>query len=278
MSKKETSSPPAGPHFGRPRHMMGPVEKPKNIWKTAKRMIMYMGTQKYALIGLITAVILSSGLSLVMPVLQKEAINTITVTEGFSVDFIRLRLYLIYMGILFFIVSVLTLGQGLWSASVSQKTVKVMRNDMMSKLQKLPVKYFDTHTHGELMSRLTNDIDNISRSISQSLSSFFSGIVTIIGSISLMMYYSRLMTLISLSIVPVGIFVTKKVSTKTRAYFSKQQKGLGELNGHIEEMVTGHKTVIAFNRQQHAIEQFEDINKQLRHDSILAQIFSGVIC
>jgi len=214
-----------------------------------------------------------------MPILQKNAINTITINvdEGFKVDFVKLRLNLIYMGILFAVTSGITLIQGLLSASVSQKTVKTMRTDMMNKLQDLQVKYFDTHTHGELMSRLTNDIDNISTSVSQSISSLFSAVITLIGSLSIMLYYSRVMTVISLAVVPAGILVTKKVTEKTRVYFTKQQSRLGELNGHIEEMITGQKTVISFNRQNCSINQFDAINKQLRHDSILAQIFSGTI-
>ncbi|KAI4453445.1 atp-binding cassette sub-family b [Holotrichia oblita] len=181
------------------------------------------------------------------------------------------------MGILFFITAGISLVQGLFSASLSQKTVKIIRTDMMNKLQDLPVRYFDSHTHGELMSRLTNDVDNVSTCISESISSLFSTTITIVGSLLMMLYYSRLMTVISLAVVPAGIYVTKKISEKTRVYFKNQQKELGELNGHIEEMVTGQKTVIAFNRQQTSIEQFDAINKQLRHDSILAQIFSGVI-
>ena len=264
---------------GPPPHMMmgRPVEKPKNLWKTLKRIFSYLGSQKFALFGLISMVILTALLSLVMPVLQKEAINTITIDRGFSVDFAKLRINLVYMGILFAAISGISLVQGLLSASLSQKTVKIMRTDMMNKMQKLQVRYFDTHTHGELMSRLTNDLDNVSMCVSQSISSLFSGVITIIGSLTMMLYYSPVMTVISLSIVPAGIFVTKKITTKTRVYFSNQQKRLGELNGHIEEMITGQKEVIAFNRQKNSIDKFDEINNQLKHESVLAQIFSGVI-
>ena len=267
------------PFGGPPPHMMmgRPVEKPKNLWKTLKRIFSYLGSQKFALFGLISMVILTALLSLVMPVLQKEAINTITIDRGFSVDFAKLRINLVYMGILFAAISGISLVQGLLSASLSQKTVKIMRTDMMNKMQKLQVRYFDTHTHGELMSRLTNDLDNVSMCVSQSISSLFSGVITIIGSLTMMLYYSPVMTVISLSIVPAGIFVTKKITTKTRVYFSNQQKRLGELNGHIEEMITGQKEVIAFNRQKHSIDKFDEINNQLKHESVLAQIFSGVI-
>jgi ATP-binding cassette subfamily B protein len=211
-----------------------PVEKPKNMWNTIKRIITYLGTQKYSLFALITIVILTTLLSLVMPVLQKNAIDTITFDEGINVDFVKLRFYLLCMGVLFVITSAFTLAQGLLAATVSQKTVKIIRRDMMNKLQGLPVKYFDKHTHGELMSRLTNDVDNISMSVSQSITSFISSFIMIAGSLAMMMYYSRLMTLISLAVIPAGIFVTKKIMDTTRVYFKKQQEGLGNLNGHIE--------------------------------------------
>ena len=259
-------------------HMMGQtLEKPKDLWKTLKRLIRYLGSQKYSLIALILMVITASVLSLITPVFQKEAINAITITEEFSIDFEKLAFCLICMGILFFITSGVTLFQGQLAAAVSQRTVKVIRADMMNRLQDLEVRYFDTRTHGEIMSRLTNDVDNISLCVSQSISSLFSGVIVIFGSLGMMLYYSRLMTIISLAIVPAGIFVTKKISSKTRVYFSSQQKRLGELNGHIEEMVTGQKTVIAFNRQKHSIMQFDAINAQLRRASIRAQIFSGTI-
>jgi len=263
---------------GGPGGMMGrPVEKPKEMWKTLKRIIIYLRAQRTALIGLISLVILTSSLQLVMPVLQKEAINTITVSPGVSIDFEKLGVYLFYMGLLFVVTSVIAYVQWRVSALVSQSTVRTIRSDMMNKLQGLKVKYFDTHTHGEIMSRLTNDVDNISNSVSQSISSLFSSVVTLVGSLAMMLYYSRLMTIISLAAIPAGVLVTKAISGKTREYFRKQQKGLGDLNGHIEEMVTGHKTVIAFNRQGRSIEQFDAMNKQLRHDSLFAQIFSGSI-
>ena len=225
--------PGGGP--GGPGMMMGmPVEKPKDLWKTLKRIIIYLGTQKYALIALIIMVILSSLLSLIVPVLQKEAIDTVTIGESISIDFAKLTMNLIYMGILFAVISGITLVQGLLAAAVSQKTVKVMRTDMMNKLQKLRVVYFDRNTHGEIMSRLTNDVDNISMCVSQSISSLFSGVVVLLGSLCMMMYYSPLMTVISLAIVPAGIFVTKKITSKTRVFFRNQQNRLGELNGHIE--------------------------------------------
>ena len=286
--KDKPGGPPPGRQFGRPGGGPGggpggpggfgrQIEKPKDMWNTLKRIILYLSAQKYALLGLVAIVVVTSSLSLVMPVLQKEAINTITVGEDVSIDFNRLTLYLAYMGALFGVTAAITYFQVRLSAYVSQKTVRTIRSDMMNKLQSLKVKYFDTNTHGEIMSRLTNDVDNISNSVSQSISSLFSSVVTLVGSLAMMLYYSRLMTIISLAAIPAGLFVTKIVSGKTRVYFREQQKGIGNLNGHIEEMVTGHKTVIAFNRQGRSIKQFDEMNDQLKRDSLRAQIFSGAI-
>ena len=264
---------------GPPPHMMmgRPVEKPKDMQKTLKRIFAYLGAQRFALCGLVSMVVLSSLLGLLMPVLQKEAINSIAIEKGFDVDFAKLGQNLTYMGILFLAMSAIGLAQGLLSASVSQKTVKTIRGDMVAKMQDLQLRYFDSNTHGELMSRLTNDVDNVSACVSQSISSLFSGAITIVGSLAMMFYYSPLMTVVSLSIVPAGIFATKKITSKTRVYFKNQQTRLGELNGHIEEMVTGHKEVAAFDRQARSVKIFDQINGELRLESILAQTFSGVI-
>lgn len=285
MSEKRNNPPgppPGMKMFGRPGGppmMGGKAEKPKNIGKTIKRVIGYLGKQKYALIALITLVIFTSVLTLFMPVLQMRAINTIAdaALEGAAIDFAQLRWYLIIMCVLFVATAVIALFQERLSAAISQRTVKIMRSDMMSKIQQLPVRYFDTHTHGELMSRLTNDVDNVSMGVSQSISSLFSSAVIILGSLVLMLYHSPLMTVVSLLIVPIGIFATKAISKRTRTHFRKQQERLGNLNGHIEEMVTGQKTVIAFNRQAHSIREFDEKNKQLKHSSLRAQIFSDIM-
>ncbi|MCL2195528.1 MAG: ABC transporter ATP-binding protein/permease, partial [Oscillospiraceae bacterium] len=256
-----------------------PGEKAKNIRSTLKRILAYLGKEKYALVALVTMTMLTAALSLFMPILQMRAINVIAdaVEHNLNIDFAQLLRYLLVMGALFLFTAVIVLFSERFSAAVSQRMVKTIRSDMMSKLQTLPVKYFDTHPHGELMSRLTNDADNISTGVSQSMSSLFSSAVTLVGSLVVMFWHSPLMTLVSLLIVPIGILTTKKISTITRKHFRKQQERLGVLNGHIEEMVTGHKTVLAFGRQAQSIAEFDRMNQRLKHSSLRAQIFSDIM-
>ncbi|MCL2082861.1 MAG: ABC transporter ATP-binding protein/permease [Oscillospiraceae bacterium] len=251
------------------------TEKPKDAWRTLTRIFSYMGRQGWVLLLLMLLVLFNGVLLLAVPLLQKEAIDAIV--SGTASDWARLKFYLMLMGIVFFMTSGLYLVQEFFSVSVSQRAVQRMRDDMMKRMMALPVKYFDTHTHGELMSRLTNDADNISACLSQNFSAFISGVIGILGSLSMMIYYNRLMTLISLATIPAGIYLTNKISAKTRMYFRKQQKELGHLNGHIEEMIIGQKTVIAFNRQALSMRKFNGINERLRKHSIWAQIFSGII-
>lgn len=263
---------PGGPGMGMPR------EKPKNSAKTLRRLLSYLGKSKALLIGMIMMVLLMTLTQLIGPMLQREAIDTMTITEtNLHIDFDALIKTLTLMGIVYVIGVVFNFFQGWLSATLSQQTVRKMRNDLFTKMSKLPVKYFDTHTHGELMSRLTNDVDNVSNTLSQSLSTLISSALTVIGSLTMMLYFSPLMTLISLIAIPLGLWLVSLISKKTRKYFKRQQESLGEMNGHIEEMITGQKTVLAFSRTEIVIDEFDEINKKLRNYSIQAQIWGGVV-
>lgn len=263
---------PGGPGMGMPR------EKPKNSAKTLRRLLSYLGKSKALLIGMIMMVLLMTLTQLIGPMLQREAIDTMTITEtNLHIDFDALIKTLTLMGIVYVIGVVFNFFQGWLSATLSQQTVRKMRNDLFTKMSKLPVKYFDTHTHGELMSRLTNDVDNVSNTLSQSLSTLISSALTVIGSLTMMLYFSPLMTLISLIAIPLGLWLVSLISKKTRKYFKRQQESLGEMNGHIEEMITGQKTVLAFSRTGIVIDEFDEINKKLRNYSIQAQIWGGVV-
>lgn len=263
---------PGGPGMGMPK------EKPKDGKKTILKLLAYLGKSKALLIGLVLAVLSMTLLQLLGPVLQQTAIDTMTLSESkLHVDFEKLFKTLTLMGVVYAVSVFFNFFQGWLSASLSQQTVRKMRNDLFVKMSKLPVKYFDTHTHGELMSRLTNDVDNVSNTLSQSLSTLVSSALTIIGSLSLMLFYSPLMTLISLLAIPLGLFIVNLISKKTRKYFKKQQESLGNLNGHIEEMITGQKTVLAFSRTGIVINEFDEINKKLRNYSVQAQIWGGIV-
>lgn len=272
---------PGGP-VGRPGGPMGGlmhVEKPKDTKKTVLRLLRYLGKEWKVLAGVFVMVIASSVLMLGSPVLQKKTLDIIQqgVESQTGIDFGALTGSFVLMGVLFLSSSLISLAQGLLSAALSLKTVKRMRNDLFAVMQTLPVRFFDTHTHGELMSRMTNDVDNISNTFSQSISSLISGVITVAGSLFMMFYYSPLMAVVSLSVTPLGFLITKKIIKITRRHFGLQQTALGELNGHIEEMTAGQKTVAAYGHQRDAAVRFDGINAGLKEHGIKAQIYSGVV-
>ena len=260
--------------------MRGPlqVEKPKDSKNTLKRLFKYLGASKYMLIAPVFLVILTALTQLAAPVFQKNAIDSIAITDtNPTVNFNSLTLSLFGMAGIYLIGVVFNFLQGWIGAGLSQKTVRILRSDMFSKMSKLPVRYFDTNTHGELMSRLTNDIDNVSNALSQTVTAIIQSVITIIGAFAMMLYYSPIMTLVSLTVIPLVLFVTRSIVKRTRVLFKKQQEALGRLNGHVEEMITGQKTVEAFSRSGIVVEEFDAINKDLRKYSVKAQIFGGSI-
>ncbi len=194
-----------------------------------------------------------------------------------DVDFDTLRKMLFLIAIVYLAGALLSYFQGVYSAKLSQSTVRTMRRDLFAKLEKLPIGFFDTHRHGDIMSRLSNDTENISMTISQSIGSLFSGVITIIGTLVIMLSYSPLMTLVSMITIPLTLLVTMKLSKFMRKFFKQQQTLLGELNSEVEESVNGFKTVIAFGREGKCIEEFSDVSKKLAKAGIKANIFGGVM-
>lgn len=217
-------------------------------------------------------------LNLAAPSIQQIAIDCITLTKKkTSVDFGALGKTLIGLGAVYLLSSVFTYMQGIFSAKLSQYTVKTMRKDLFSSLVRLPIKYLDTHSHGDIMSRMTNDAENISTTISQSIGSLISGVLTIVGTVVIMLLYSPLLTLISLSTVFLTIFVSGVLTKYMKKYFIKQQVLLGEINGEVEEMVVGYRTVVSYGKEQDAVDKFEKMSNNLKKCGIKAQIFGGVM-
>lgn len=262
-----------------PHERMGmPQEKAKNAKGTLKRLLKYIGRNKYLLFSLIGVMIAITLLSLLAPILQASAIDTFTLDENrLNVDFESLTRILLFLAGTYVLQSGLTYLQGIFAAKLSQTTVRVMRDDLFSKISYLPLKYIDTHQHGDIMSRMTNDVENISNTVSQSIASLFSGVIMLVGCLCIMLYYSPILTLVSFVSVALTLFVTKYLSKYMRKYFPMQQGLLGSLNGHIEEMVTGYKTVVAFGREEKAKAEFNEISENLKKTAIKAQIFGGVM-
>jgi ATP-binding cassette subfamily B protein len=162
-------------------------------------------------------------------------------------------------------------------AGVAQNTVYDMRRDVNAKLSRLPLRFFDSRTHGEILSRVTNDVDNISSTLQQSLTQLITATVTIVGVVIMMLTISPLLTLITLITLPLSVLVTTAIAKRSQKHFAGQQKALGELNGHVEEMYTGHKIVKAFGREERSIQQFNETNERLYEYGWKAQFISGII-
>jgi len=269
---------PGGPGGPPGRHSRINGEKPKNGKKTLAKLLRYIGRSKYIFFALMAVMLIITGLNLAAPSIQQRAIDFITITEKrLNVDLGGLGRSLVLLGVVYAASSVFTYLQGILSAKLSQYTVKTMRRDLFDNLVHLPIKYFDTHRHGDLMSRMTNDVENISTTISQSIGSLISGVLTVLGSFAIMMVYSPLLTLISLSTIFLTIIVSSVMTKFMRKYFMQQQILLGRINGHVEEMVTGYRTVVAYSKEQDAIDEFSSMNDELRRSGIRAQICGGVM-
>ncbi len=248
----------------------GIVEKPKDGRKTALKLIKYFEREISLIFSLIFVVVVVVFCSVTAPNLQSKAVDTIA--DG---RYSQIGSILIIMLILYCIYSLATLFQNLLSAVLSQKIVKKMREDLFEKIVNLPVKYIDNHPHGDIMSRMTNDVENISNIVSQSLGSLVSGVLTILGTVGMMLLLCPELAVLSCSTVILTVIVTKYLSKVMRKFFTKRQALLGELNGIVEEKVTGYKTVVAYNRQKAVTEEFEKSSDELTRTGIIAEIFSG---
>lgn len=268
-----------GGPIGRPGRGPGPVmsvEKPKNAKGTLKKLLSYIGSSKYLFISLALVMVVITVLNLIAPALQQKAIDLITLTEDrLTVDREEFIKTLMILLITYGISALFTYFQGLFSAKLSTATVRKLRYDLFARLVKLPIKYTDTHNHGDIMSRMTNDVENISNTISSSVGALISAVFSVIGSIVIMVLYSPLMTLISVLTVVLTIIVSTNMSKYMRRFYKEQQTVLGQMNGHVEEMVTGYKTVVAFSKQQKSKDEFNSISSHFRRVAIKAQILSG---
>ncbi|MED3652930.1 ABC transporter ATP-binding protein [Heyndrickxia sporothermodurans] len=253
----------------------GPVVKPKNFKGTLKRLWHYFGNERKILSIIFLFILIDSVITLSAPYLIGKSIDAMTI--GGKVDFNLLEVLVLVLLFAYITDAFLTFLQSWLMAGVSQRIVKRLRSSLFKKLQKLPVSFFDTRTHGELMSRLSNDIDNVSNTISQSTTQLMSGGIVLLGSLIMMLILSPILTLATLITVPLVFLLTKTIAKKTRILFKNQQIQLGKLNGHIEETISGIQVVKAFNHEDKAIEEFEEVNTKLKQVGLKAQIWSGFL-
>lgn len=257
--------------FGRrPRNRNMTVEKPQNGKKTLKRLMGYFVSEKKMLFLLMLAVVVVVACSVYAPKLQSNAIDAIA---GRQWD--MLSPILIVMVIIYIIHSICTYMQSKLSAVLSQNIVSRMRKDLFLNIVNLPIRYLDANSHGDIMSRMTNDIENISTTVSQSMSSLFSGILTVIGTVVMMVALCPRLAALSCVTVILTIVATKLLSKAMRIFFKKRQVILGQLNGNAEEMVTGYRTVVAYNRQNAVVNDFDNVSDELTRVGIIAEILGG---
>ena len=255
-----------------PREQVGEVQHAQNSGAALRRIAAYFAKEKAVVSAMLAVVVLGMLCGVYAPSLQSNAIDIIAKNRNGNLGstlVLMTAVYLFYSGA--------QLLQGLISANLSQRIVKRMREELFGKLVDLPIRYLDTHSHGDVMSRMTNDIENISTTVSQSLPSLFSGVLTIIGTVSIMLWYCWQLALLSLATVLLTVLATKILSKRVRRFSRKRQMLLGELNGTVEEMVSGYRTVVAYNHQEITAKEFCETSDSLTSAGIKTDIFSGIM-
>lgn len=286
MSEKSKKQHPSkrGGHDGGPV-MSQPAEKAKEFKGTLKRLLRYLRPHRITFLIVFVASALSTAFNIISPAVIGMAIDKLFEgimgrlqgTSSAPVDFAYIRNILLILAGLYILSAIFKYIEQILMVNVAQKTVYDLREDFNQKLTRLPLKYFDGRTHGEVLSRVTNDIDNISSTLQQSITQAITSIVTLIGVIIMMLSISSIMTLIIIATLPLYGIVTKNIVKKSQKYFSANQENLGDLNGHVEEMYTGHDIIKVYGREQWSLETFHAINERLYQSTHKSLFISGII-
>jgi ATP-binding cassette subfamily B protein len=271
--------------MGGPPHLAMPLEKPQDFRGTLKKLMAYITPHRWHLLAIFSMTIISTLFGVISPKIMGKATTKLFAglmaklahVPGASVDFGYIWNIIVALAILYVVSALFSYLQQFLMAGVVQKIVFELRQDVNHKLARLPLKFFDSHSHGDILSRVTNDIDTISGTLQQSLTQLISASVTLAGVTIMMLTISPLMTLIAFLTLPLSLLVTMGIARRSQRQFARQQRSLGELNGYVEEIYTGHPVVKAFGREKKAISEFEDINERLYDAGWRAQFISGMI-
>ena len=253
--------------------MMDDMVKARDVRGTLRRLWGYLKRQRWALLDIVALVALTSGLGLLGPLLMGRAIDQFILKK----DLPGLARTGLQMIALYGLISATTWLQNVLMASVAQRTVRDIRNDLFAKLQTLSLRFFDQHTHGELMSRLANDVENINNVLNQSLTQLISSVLSVVGVAAMMVAINVRLALVSLLSVSLTALLSSQIARRTREGFREQQETWGELNGIIEETITGQHVVKAFVREKAVMAQFEVANRRLQRVATRAETLSGVV-
>lgn len=273
-----------GGGFG-PRGIGRPVEKAKDFKGTVKRLVRYMGHHKWSLFIVFLATLLSTLFSVLSPKILGEA-TTVLFTgmlgrleglPGAGVDFAAIARILLMLGTVYVCSAIFGYVQQIIMVNVAQKTVYNMRRDINHKLARLPLKYYDTNSHGDTLSRFTNDVDVVSQSLQQSVVEMMSSFISIVGVTIMMLTISPVLTLLTAGMLPLSAGISAFIAARSQKYFVKQQGVLGRLNGHVEETFTGHTIIKAYGLEDQTENEFKEINEELYVNGWKAQFVSGTI-
>lgn len=266
------------------RHMMGPrlrgmergrqKVKPKNMKGTLKRLFNYLNEDKKGLIFVIVCVIVNTVFTLMASYMIRPIINGLLQEDG------ALQILIRNIGIMIVLYVVAVFAQYLQvrvMMEIGQKTLKKIRDELFNKIQKLPLRFFDTNNHGDLMSRFTNDVDAVGEMMTNTMIQIIAGSITLVGTFGLMIYTNLYLTLVTVIMVPVMVKAGQFITRRSRKFYKKQQASLGTLNGYIEETITGQKVVKVFCHEYEAIEEFEYLNNDLKNKLVFAQFFGGIM-
>lgn len=273
-----------GGGFG-PRGIGRPVEKAKDFKGTLKRLVAYMRPHSVGLIIVLIVTLLSTVFNILSPKIMGQAttilfegmMDKMRGIPGAAIDFSAVGRILLNLAAVYIVATVFGYLQQIIMVNISQKTVFKMREDIGLKLAKLPLKYFDSVAHGDILSRATNDVDVVSQSLQQGITQIITSVISIIGVLIMMLTISPIMTLITMGMLPISALVSIFVAKRSQKFFAQQQRILGNLNGHVEEMFSGHTIIKAFGLEQDAIDEFVEINQGLYNNSWKAQFISGTL-
>nr|WP_076776711.1 ABC transporter ATP-binding protein [Lachnoclostridium phocaeense] len=269
-------------HMGGGRHMM-PGEKAKDFKGTMKKLMAYMGSYKIAILFVMLFAVGGTAFNIIGPKILGNATTEIfnglvsRVSGGDGIDFGKVGRILLSALSLYVVSAALSFIQGYIMTGISQKMTYRLRKEISEKINRMPVKYFDTMTHGEILSRITNDVDTLGQSLNQSATQVITSVTTIIGVLVMMLSISPLMTVIALLILPLSMCLISVIVKHSQRYFKDQQEYLGHINGQVEEVYSGHNIVKAFNKEEDIIKTFNDTNAVLYQSAWKSQFFSGMM-
>lgn len=267
-----------GRHGG-PGGRMMPGEKAKDFGKTMKTLIGYLKPYRFRLAIVFIFAIASTVFTIISPTILGDATDKVVegLMSGMGIDFSGLASILFLLLALYGCSLLFGVVQGWIMADVSQKVIYNLRDKMSTKLDRLPLRYFDSRTHGEIQSRMINDIETVNQTLSVSLTQMITSFTTIVGILIMMLRISVVMTLMALVVLPLSMGVIRLVVSKSQGHFKNQQKYLGYVNGHVEEMYAGHDIVKAFNREEESQQVFEEYNDKLCESAWKSQFLSGMM-